>query len=85
MPGKICIAYFLPDLQLVRPISNPVKMSGHCSITNSIKVSGATRERLFNTAFNAKKKSILSGEVLINIILCKFRYDVMFAHKHQHT
>lgn len=32
-----------------------------CSIINSVKTSGALRERLFNAAYNAKKQALLNG------------------------
>ena len=35
------------------------------SITNAVKTSGVLRERLFNAAYNAKKKALLSGKLYL--------------------
>lgn len=41
-----------------------------CSIINAVKTTGGLRERLFNAAYNAKKRALLSGKVYYQLEFC---------------
>jgi hypothetical protein len=47
---------------------------------NAVKTSGGLRERLFNSAYNAKKQAILSGTVYhqFDLSFCSTRFILVF-------
>jgi len=48
----------------------------YAAITNAVKESGGLKEKLFHTAYNAKRQAILSGKNSMKLIEAKYPFVV---------